>query len=203
MRDDADRIIELYQRRAREWDEVRHARLIEQSWLDRFGALLPPAGSVLDFGCGSGDPIARNLIERGFAVTGVDSSPAMIEMCKARHPASRWIVGDMRSLSLGRRFDGLLAWDSFFHLRPEDQRSMFPIWRAHATAGAALMFTSGPRYGEAIGEFHGEPLYHSSLDPAEYRSLLDAHDFDVVEHVIEDPSCGGHTIWLARRKAAG
>jgi hypothetical protein len=28
--------------------------------------------------------------------------------------------------------------------------------------------------------------------------LLDDHGFDVVTHVVEDPQCGGHTVWLAR-----
>jgi hypothetical protein len=105
----------------------------------------------------------------------------------------------MRELALGRRFDGLLAWDSFFHLTPADQRAMFPILGAHAGPRATLMFTSGPRHGEAIGTFQGEPLYHGSLDPAEYRALLEAQGFGVVAHAAEDPTCGGHTIWLAQR----
>ena len=104
----------------------------------------------------------------------------------------------MRHLLLGRRFDGILAWDSFFHLRPDDQRRMFPVFRAHAAPRAALMFTSGPNHGVAIGSYQGEFLYHASLDAAEYRQLLDANGFDVVAHAVEDPSCGGHTIWLAR-----
>jgi hypothetical protein len=41
-------------------------------------------------------------------------------------------------------------------------------------------------------------LYHASLDPAEYRSLLDLNGFDVASHVVEDAGCGGHTIWLAQ-----
>ena len=61
------------------------------------------------------------------------------------------------------------------------------------------MFTSGPAHGEAIGDFEGEPLYHGSLDPAEYRSLLDQHGFRVISHVVEDMDCGRHTIWLAQR----
>ena len=104
----------------------------------------------------------------------------------------------MRTLSLDRRFDGILAWDSFFHLSPEDQRTMFPIFRRHAGPGAALMFTSGPSHGEAIGTYKGEPLYHGSLDGAEYRSLLHENGFEVVSHVIEDPACGHHTVWLSR-----
>jgi hypothetical protein len=60
------------------------------------------------------------------------------------------------------------------------------------------MFTSGPSRGEAIGSFRGEPLYHASLDETEYRSLLDSSGFDVMSHVVEDPTCGRHTIWLAQ-----
>jgi hypothetical protein len=60
------------------------------------------------------------------------------------------------------------------------------------------MFTTGTHAGEAIGTFKGEPLYHASLDPDEYRELLDQHGFDVVSHVAHDPGCGGRTIWLAQ-----
>jgi SAM-dependent methyltransferase len=200
MSEPADRIIDLYQRRAREWDKARGTTLFERAWLDRFTALLPPGGRVLDIGCGSGEPIARHLIEQRFAVTGVDSAAAMIAMCAARFPSAAWQVADMRQLALGRRFDGLIAWDSFFHLRPEDQRAMFPIFGAHAAPKATLMFTSGTSLGEAIGTFHGEPLYHGSLDPTEYRALLAEQAFPVVAHTVEDPTCGGHTIWLAQRR---
>jgi hypothetical protein len=44
----------------------------------------------------------------------------------------------------------------------------------------------------------GEPLYHASLTPEEYRTLLKSAGFRVVAHVVEDPNCGGHTIWLAQ-----
>ena len=104
----------------------------------------------------------------------------------------------MRKLALPRKFSGILAWDSFFHLCHDDQRNMFPVFRAHALPQAALMFTSGPAHGEAIGSLAGEPLYHASLDAAEHRSLLDGNGFRVVSHIVEDPDCGGHTIWLAQ-----
>jgi len=197
--EEADRIVDLYQRMASDWIESRaRTGLFEEPWLDRFRALLPPSGAILDLGCGSAEPMAAYLIGLGHPVTGVDSSPAMIDACRARFPAQEWIVADMRTLGLPRTFSGILAWGSFFHLGYDDQRRMFPIFRAHAGAGAALMFTSGPVHGEAIGSFAGEPLYHASLDPAEYRSLLDQNGFRVVSHIAEDPDCGGHTIWLAQ-----
>ncbi|MGX1788130.1 class I SAM-dependent DNA methyltransferase [Bosea sp. NPDC055332] len=199
MTDSADAIVSLYQRHAAAYDQQRGRRLLEAHWLDRFLSLLPANPSVLDIGCGMGEPIARHLIERGCAVTGIDSSESLIALCRGRFPQQSWQVADMRELALDLRFDGLIAWDSFFHLRPDDQRRMFPLFREHANNGAALLFTSGPGHGEAIGRLEGEPLYHASLDPAEYRVLLAANGFAVVEHVVEDEDCGGHTIWLAQQ----
>jgi ubiquinone/menaquinone biosynthesis C-methylase UbiE len=195
----ASRIVGLYEENAAAWDKLRNpGSLFEKPWLDRFLALIPPGGTVLDLGCGAANPIASYLLRSGFAVTGVDSSSSMIAMCQSRFPQSEWIAGDMRTLNLGRRFDGVLAWDSFFHLNPEDQRAMFRVFARHAAPGASLMFTSGPQHGQVFGEFAGEPLYHASLDPDEYRSLLGANGFRVVAYVAEDPACGDHCVWLAQ-----
>ncbi|WP_449254679.1 class I SAM-dependent DNA methyltransferase [Bosea sp. (in: a-proteobacteria)] len=198
MTSPADAVIDLYQRHAATYDGLRGKLLMEGPWLARFRALLAPDATILDIGCGTGQPIARHLNEQGHAVTGVDSAPAMIALCRTRFPEGDWQVADMRRLALGRRFGGLIAWDSFFHLTPEDQRAMFKIFANHAAPGAALLFTSGPAHGEAIGSFAGEALYHGSLDPQEYRALLAENGFSVIDHIVEDPSCGGHTIWLAQ-----
>ena len=198
MTSEAEAVIGLYRRHAAAWDRDRGRSLFERQWLDRFLALLPPAGSILDIGCGAGEPIARHFVESGYRVTGIDTSAPLVHLCRSRFPGHEWCIADMRHLLLGRRFDGLVAWDSFFHLCPDDQRGMFPLFRRHAAPGAALLFTSGPAFGVAIGEYQGEPLYHGSLDPAEYRRLLDDYGFAVADHAAEDPTCGGHTVWLAR-----
>jgi SAM-dependent methyltransferase len=199
MKSDADKIIDLYDRHAHDYaEDRRRGDGSETAWLDRFGALLRRGSSVLDIGCGSGAPIAEYLVNKGFAVDGIDSSPTLIALCRERLPQRSWHVGDMRGLALVRTFDGLLAWDSFFHLSHDDQRRMFPIFKRHASPRAALMFTSGPSHGEAIGSYGGEPLYHASLGPQEYRALLKANGFLVVEHIVEDPDCCGHTVWLAQ-----
>jgi len=201
----ADDIVALYERRARDWvaDRARQTVLFEKGWLDRFLAPVRPGGTVLDLGCGPGRPIAGYLLSRGLDVCGVDSSPTMIALARTNFPDREWIVADMRTLSLGRRFAGILAWDSFFHLSHDAQRRMFAVFRDHAGAGAPLMFTSGPRHGEAIGELHGEPLYHASLAPDEYRALLVQYGFEPVAEKMEDPDCGGHSVWLARRREDG
>jgi cyclopropane fatty-acyl-phospholipid synthase-like methyltransferase len=198
MKGAADNIVGLYDRNAGLWDSSRGRSLFEAAWLERFLAPIPAGSTILDMGCGSGEPIARHFVQRGYRVTGIDSSQQLIALCRARMPDHDWHVADMRRLALGHRFAGLIAWDSFFHLTVEDQQAMFPVFRAHAAPGAPLMFTSGPAHGEAMGVFGGEPLYHASLSPDEYRTALAANGFEVVDFRAEDPDCGGHTVWLAR-----
>src|SRR5581483_5408546 len=146
----ADRIIGIYERYAREWDADRN-RLgwNDKPWHERFVACLPQGATVLDLGCGSGMPVAHNLVQRRLRVTGVDASPTMIALCRMRMPEQQWIVSDMRGLALGRRFAGILGWDSFFFLRHDDQRRMFEVFAHHAAGSAVLMFNTGPAHGEA------------------------------------------------------
>ncbi|RWX77118.1 class I SAM-dependent methyltransferase [Neorhizobium lilium] len=192
------KVIALYERHALAFDGLRGRNLFEKPWLDQFAALVPPHGHVLDLGCGSAEPIAASLIGSGFRLTGVDSSETLIGLCRSRFPEQSWIVADMRDFDAPARFDGILAWHSFFHLSKEDQRAMFPRFAKLTAPGAALMFTSGHFDGVAMGEFGGEPLYHASLSADEYSALLGDNGFDVVEQVTQDPQCGGATVWLAK-----
>lgn len=190
----------VYEAVAQEFDRDRSKSLMEKFYLDRVLAHLVDGASVLDLGCGSAEPIAKFFIDNGCRVTGVDAATAMIAICRQRYPDQTWIEADMRVLDLRRRFDAVIAWDSFFHLTADDQRAMFPLFAQHAAPGALLLFTSGPKAGVAMGEIYGHALHHASLDAAEYESLLAANGFKVLLHRIEDPDCGKHTVWLAQYK---
>ena len=136
----AGRIAAHYERHARAWDADRNRQAgdwNDKPWHERFVAALPACGraTVLDLGCGSGFPVAGFLARRGCRVTGVDTSPTLISLCRERLPGHQWLVGDMRGLKLPGRFDGILAWDSFFHLAPDDQRGMFGVFARHAVPG--------------------------------------------------------------------
>ncbi|HJR15183.1 MAG TPA: class I SAM-dependent methyltransferase, partial [Rhodanobacteraceae bacterium] len=166
----APAVSDLYERFAHQYISDRsRVPWNEQPWLDRFVDGLPEGRRVLDLGCGAGAPIGKYLSDHGCVITGIDTSPTLINHCREQCPQGKWLVADMRGLSLGVRFDGLIAWDSFFHLTHIDQRGMFQMFDEHAAPNALLMFTSGTEHGEAIGEYHGEPLYHASLAPEEYE----------------------------------
>ena len=201
MSNPADSIISHYEKHALAFEaDRRGGRWNERPWHDRFAEALPVGATVLDLGCGAGCPVAAHLHAHGHHVTGVDSSPTMISLCRQRLPDHEWIVADMRGLALARRFDGILAWDNVFHLDHDHQRAIFAVFAAHARPGALLMFNTGDRHGEAIGEYRGDPLYSASLAPSEYRSLLDQAGFEIVDHAAKDVSAGGRTIWLCRAR---
>jgi SAM-dependent methyltransferase len=201
MTNPADLIIRHYERHAVEWDRDRqNSWWNDRVWHERFVDALPKHAKVLDLGCGSGRPIGQYMAERGLSLTGVDSSPTMISLCRSRLPDHEWIEADIRGLSLGRSFDGILSWDSFFHLDHNDQRQMFAVFAKQAATAALLMFNTGPAHGEAIGSYRGDPLYHASLSPNEYDALLSRFGVDVIEHVVNDVRAGGRTVWFCRRQ---
>lgn len=201
----ATRIVGLYDDEADAWIADRGRSLFgggaglgEAGWLERFMARLPPGGRVLDAGCGSGWPVAATLLARGFRVTGVDASPRLLAHARETLPDGDWRLGDLRTLDLGETFDGLLAWNSLFHLTPDDQRLALPRLLAHAAPDGVVMIPTGPAEGEVIGEWRGEPLYHASLDPEAYRALLAAAGFtaDPIDPAEQD---GHGFVWLAGR----
>lgn len=190
---------EFYEKNAVAFDRDRGRQLMERPYLDEVLARIDPERChILDLGCGAGEPIARYLIDAGCRVTGIDASAPMIALAAERFPQMAWVTADMRTLALRERFGAIIAWDSFFHLRAQGQREMFPVFRDHIEPCGLLLFTSGPARGEAIGEMYGQQLYHASLDAEEYRQLISANGFKVLRHTVEDPRCGGHTVWLAQ-----
>jgi trans-aconitate methyltransferase len=199
VKDAANWIVAHYERHALTWDaDRRAANWNDKPYIERFLSFLPQGATVLDLGCGGGSPVALHMVAQGFRVTGVDGSPTLLSLCRTRMPDQEWIAGDMRSLALGRRFCGILAWDSFFHLRPKDQETMFRVFAAHAAPTAILMFNAGFGHGEDVGAYRGDPLYHASLDASEYAALLADSGFELVERSINDPATGGRIFWLAR-----
>lgn len=182
------------------FDRTRTRALIEKPYLDMLVQMLGQGASVLDVGCGTGEPILRFLVERQFRVTGVDASAAMIDIATKRFPQARLMVGDMRELAIDERFDATIMWHSLFHLRHDDQRAMFATLARLLAPGGVLMFTSGTEYSETWSDNGGAMLYHASLGLEEYRRLLEANRFELVQLAVDDTACGGATVWIARRE---
>ena len=191
----------VYERNAESYDARRSRALFEARWLRRFAGAMPEGGRVLDLGCGSGRPIAGGLIGEGFRLTGADFSEPMLQLARARWPNGDWRLSDMRTLDLPDRFDGIIGWDSFFHLTPDEQRACLPRLARHLNPGGVLMVTVGSIEGEVTGFVGEDPVYHASLSVAEYATLLDGCGMRMTAYLAEDPDCDYHSVMMAVRGA--
>jgi len=200
---DPDAVHGVYCRQAARWDRERAKGLrIEHAWLDRLCSDLLPGAAVLDIGCGSGLPIAAELVRRGYDVTGVDFAAPMLDLARRNVPGAAFALADMRTLALGREFQAVLAWDSFFHLAPGDQVAMFPVFARHMAPGGRLLLTTGPDASEVTGHVGDEPVYHASLAPGDYGRHMAANGIRPVEFRPEDPDADFHSVWLAEKLAS-
>jgi SAM-dependent methyltransferase len=80
-------------------------------------------GAILDVGCGYGR-IALPLARRGYQVTGIDNSAALIAAARADAVAERenvdYLVGDMRHLGWHEQFDLVVSWMAAFGYYDDD-----------------------------------------------------------------------------------
>lgn len=121
---------------------------------------------VLDLACGTGRVLIP-IAHAGVPVVGVDKSPAMLEAARkklARLPEAtrqrvELIEGDMRSFSLGRRFDlAIIPFRSFLHLMtPADQRQALGRIREHLADDGRLVFSIFDPRLEIIASHLGQP----------------------------------------------
>jgi ubiquinone/menaquinone biosynthesis C-methylase UbiE len=136
-----DRIAEYYDVLHEEVDYAAECTLLEKVFvrvLDR-----QPA-TVLDLGCGTGNH-ALILAERGFRVTGIDSSAGMLRVAraKARSPGNpAFVRADMRRFDLGRTFDAIVCMDgAYTHLITErDLLAHLRTVRRHLSPGGVYLF---------------------------------------------------------------
>jgi ubiquinone/menaquinone biosynthesis C-methylase UbiE len=62
-----------------------------------------PGNALLDVACGTGTHLS--FLRKYYAVEGIDYTPEMLEVARARHQEITFHRGDMRTFDLGRRFD--------------------------------------------------------------------------------------------------
>ncbi len=95
--------------------------------LDRlFFSRVPVGSQVLDVCCGSGH-VTRELVRRGYRVTGVDASAGLIAIAQREMPDVDWRVQDARHLRLENQYAAALStFDSLNHvLTPEELQQIF------------------------------------------------------------------------------
>jgi len=145
---------------------------------DVIAGVVPAGAHVLELGAGAGR-VTRALLARGFRVTAVDDSAAMLAAIKG----AETVVAQIEGLALGRRFDAVILGSHLVNTPDDAQRRAF-LWAArdhvdqhgsvllehHASEWAHTAAEGESRAGDvtvALREVRRHPPFVSAV--AEYR----------------------------------
>lgn len=159
-------------------------------------------GAALDLGCGAGEPFAKNFIERGWRVTGVDFSARMLQLAGRYVPKMQCIHADMATVSFApQSFDAVTAVYSLFHLPRAQHPALFANIRTWLRPGGKLLFTYASRHYTGNDsfdghlDFMGRPLFYSHDTPQQLRHTLADAGLQIENEAWRD--IGGETfLWV-------
>jgi SAM-dependent methyltransferase len=123
------------------WAKAPSTRLVS------FLGLLPPGGSILEFGCGAGNHAAE-MLARGFALRATDGSPEMAEVASRRlnHPVEVMLFDQ---LGEKEAYDGVWASACLLHVPKEELAGI--LTRVHQALKPAGVFYASFKAGEGDG----------------------------------------------------
>jgi SAM-dependent methyltransferase len=159
---------------------------VREKWLGRLIENMPAQGrDVLDLGCGAGIPVARELIGRGFSVTGVDVSTEQISRARANVPEAKFIQADMSAMAFDAEcFDAIGAFYSITHIPAAEQGDLFKRIANWLKPGGVFVASLGTgASGDWIGEWLGATMFFSHNSEATSLTLL--ADAGMVVHQAE------------------
>ncbi len=186
-----------YDKIADGFDKMRDSFNTEQKYLDALINYIPEKSHILDIGCGSGFPIANYFIEKGFQITGIDGSQALLNIAKKKYEKMRCLYGDIRTIELNETFDAIVEWWCLFHLPKLDHEKMIARFSEWLKPGGMLEFTSGN------SEFEGtdnnmleQELNFYSLSPIVYEQYLEKYGFEIL---LKESDQENHLVWIAKK----
>lgn len=163
---------ELYDKIANWWDEFHIDSEYGIRQLELALQFVKHKNSALDIGCGSGGRMIDRLIHNGFEVTGIDTSPKMIELAQKKHPESKFLNENIITWETDKRFDFILAWDSLFHLPLNEQKNVLSKIYGMLNPEGIFIYTMGDAIGEHYSDWHDEKFYYSSIGINENLKIL-------------------------------
>jgi SAM-dependent methyltransferase len=186
-------------------DDARVERTLR--YVDRVIAPLPRGAKILDLGCGTCNPIARYLIDRGLRVVGVDQSQKMLTIARRVIPEAELIHADMIDVQLNEKFVAAIVWYSAFHI-PREHHAL--IYRKVADAlepGGRVLLSVGGEGAESMdstfagltSQMYGATFFYDAFDPKLARELIEAAGFEIELWEVDDQSSHGHIAVIARK----
>lgn len=155
-------------------EAARYERLILEA--------LPAAETLLELGSGGGNNASH--LKRRFTCTLSDLSPQMLTLSRELNPECEHVLGDMRTVRLGRTFDAVFVHDAIAYMTTEsDLRDCIGTAFAHTRpGGVAVLVPDFTRETFAPGTSHGG---HDGADGRSLRYLEWSVDPDASDMTYE------------------
>ncbi len=191
-----DQIADTYLRRFGE-------SAVRQFWLEQLIAALPAGVRVLDLGCGAGLPVARDLQDRGFSVTGIDGSARQIEWARSHVPEAIFIQADMTTAELtAASFGAVTAFYSITHIPRDLHAGLFQRIANWLQPGGLLLASLGAEAAaDWTGEWLGATMFFSQHDATTNLRLIEEAGL-VVERaeIVAQDNEDAKFLWVMARK---
>ncbi len=167
---------------------VFRSQFSNEQELEFLSSLLPKKAKVLDVGCGTGIPIARYLVRKGYSVTGVDISDKMLELAKENVPEAEYFQYDMNDLDFeDSSFHGITALYSIFHVPKEKHLTIFQNFYRMLKSGGILFFCVGHQEGDDLSTFLGDiEMFWSNNSTDVTAELVKKAGFNVLFEEVLD-----------------
>jgi 2-polyprenyl-3-methyl-5-hydroxy-6-metoxy-1,4-benzoquinol methylase len=176
-----------------------------EEWISSLIGRLEKGGAVLDLGCGCGLPVAKALVQAGFAVTGVDLSDVQIDRARRLVPGATFLRADASDVSFPPRgFDAVVSLYMFIHLPMDEQAPLLRRIAQWLRPGGILLATTGHTAWtgtEPDWLGGGAPMWWSHPDAATYRTWFTRAGLDIVSEEFVPEGDGGHALFWCRRLA--
>src|ERR1044071_6565306 len=159
---------------------------------------LPPGATVLDLGCGPGEPSTRILQEAGLSAYALDASPAMVAAFRERFPGVPIEQSTVEaSKFFDRTFDGVLAWGLMFLLEPAAQALVLAKVAGALNPGGRFLFTAPKEPLEWLDAMTGRQS--QSLGAQTYERLLRDAGLTWVAEALDE---GENHYYFAEKRLA-
>jgi SAM-dependent methyltransferase len=174
-------------------------------WLAELGERIASGATVLDLGCGSGLPVARDLTAAGCHVVGVDISVVQIRRARELVPGAEFLQADITSVDFGpESFDAVVSFFALIHLPLDDQLPLIRRIAGWLRPGGVFVATTGYWAWTGYEENWldgGAPMWWSHADVATYRSWLAQAGLVIEREEFVPEGDGGHALfWTAQPK---
>jgi SAM-dependent methyltransferase len=181
------------------YDEEYGGETKYAAWLGELGTRIPAGGAVLDLGCGSGLPVARDLTAAGYRVTGVDISEVQIRRARQLVPAASFLRADICAVEFGPdSFDAVVSFFALIHLPLDDQLPLLRRIAGWLRPGGLFVATTGYWAWTGYEEDWlggGAPMWWSHADAATYRSWISQAGLLIEREEFVPEGDGGHALF--------